>query len=552
VAQPQTLAEALRHLQAGDPATALKRARRLAAAEPANARAHMVAGIALRMLANLEDSRVALGRAARLDPRDYAAAYELGLTLEALGEDAAALAQFERAAQLRPQFGAAHFAAGMQRFRASDWPGALAALAAVIALDPAHVPPAVQHAMGWALLKSGRADEARPRLEAAAAASPPSADWNVDLAQAHIEARRWEEAAHALRRALEIDPDHAKALGALGPVYVSAGAFDAAAAAFDAALARKPGDPELSMFLAQVELLRGRWARGWAGYARREHRRHYEAQFAAQGVRYRVPSLDEIAGRDVTLIGEQGLGDNLFFLRFARRLHERGARLAFVGDARLHALLSGAGLFTSFHPDSAGHDVGASIPILVADLPAVEPALASCPPSLRIAPDPRRVGEWRRKLEAAGPRPWIGATWRAGTPGDVLAHGLFKTVPVEDFMAALSPLGGTVVALQRRPQPGEIDAAARALGRAVHDGSAINDDLGDALALAALLDRHVGVSNTNMHLAAAAGKTADVLVPFPPEWRWGLSGDSPWFPGFRVHRQGPDGDWSPALAAIAR
>jgi tetratricopeptide (TPR) repeat protein len=405
--------------------------------------------------------------------------------------------------------------------------------------------------MGWALLKSARPAEALPHLEAAAAAHPPSADWNLDLAQAHIEARRWQDAARALRRAVEIDPAHARALGALGPVLVSAGDFDAAAAAFDAALARKPGDPELSMFLAQVELLRGRWARGWAGYARREHRRHYEAQFAAQGVSYRVPSLDDVAGRDVTLIGEQGLGDNLFFLRFAVRLHERGARLAFVGDARLHRLLAGTGLFTSFHPDSAGHDVGGSIPILVADLPTVEPALVSCPASLEVAPDPQRLEHWRRKLEAAGPRPWIGATWRAGTPGDVLAHGLFKSVPVADLMAALAPLGGTVVALQRRPESGEIETAAGALGRPVHDFSAINDDLEDGLALAALLDRHVAVSNTNIHLAAAAGKTADVLVPVPPEWRWGLGQDSPWFPGFRVHRQGRDGDWAPALAAIA-
>jgi hypothetical protein len=118
-------------------------------------------------------------------------------------------------------------------------------------------------------------------------------------------------------------------------------------------------------------------------------------------------------------------------------------------------------------------------------------------------------------------------------------------------MAALAPLGGTVVALQRRPEPGEIETAAGALGRPVHDFSAINDDLEDGLALTALLDRHVAVSNTNIHLAAAAGKTADVLVPVPPEWRWGLGEDSPWFPGFRVHRQGRDGDWAPALAAIA-
>jgi hypothetical protein len=98
--------------------------------------------------------------------------------------------------------------------------------------------------------------------------------------------------------------------------------------------------------------------------------------------------------------------------------------------------------------------------------------------------------------------------------------------------------------------PGEIEAASHLLDRPLHDFSRMNDDLEDAIALVALLDRHVGVSNTNMHLAAAAGGTADVLVPFPPEWRWRLQGDSPLFPGFRVHRQTVDGDWGPALATL--
>ena len=59
------------------------------------------------------------------------------------------------------------------------------------------------------------------------------------------------------------------------------------------------------------------------------------------------------------------------------------------------------------------------------------------------------------------------------------------------------------------------------------------------LALLALLDDYVGVSNTNMHLRAGVNRTAKVLVPAPPEWRWMAEGkESPWFPGFTVYRQG--------------
>ena len=86
---------------------------------------------------------------------------------------------------------------------------------------------------------------------------------------------------------------------------------------------------------------------------------------------------------------------------------------------------------------------------------------------------------------------------------------------------------------------------------AVHDLSSINEDLDDALAWMSVLDDWVGVSNTNIHLRAAGGGSAQVLVPFPPEWRWMAQGDSPWFPAMRTYRQGPDRSWDEALSRLA-
>jgi hypothetical protein len=124
-------------------------------------------------------------------------------------------------------------------------------------------------------------------------------------------------------------------------------------------------------------------------------------------------------------------------------------------------------------------------------------------------------------------------------------------VPAHELFAALASVPGTVFALQRGASDEELAMAGAALGRPVHDLSLECEDPEDALAVVALVDRHVGVSSTNMHLAALAGRSAEVLVPFPPEWRWRPEGESPWFPGFRVLRQSSDGAWSRALAALA-
>jgi hypothetical protein len=246
-------------------------------------------------------------------------------------------------------------------------------------------------------------------------------------------------------------------------------------------------------------------------------------------------------------VTEQGLGDILFFLRFAAPLREAGAPLVFAGEPRLHGILARTGWFEGF--DEAFDFDDDARPILLGDLPAIDAFRVR--PSLQVSPDPARTRRIREALEKSGPAPWVGLTWRAGTPADVVAHGLYKTVPMDRLMQIVRPLPATIFALQRGLQEGELAAASAALGRPLHDLSAFNEDPEDALALVCLLDRYIGVSNTNMHLAVACGITADVMVPFPPEWRWGLSGDSPWFPGFRVHRQTPGRDWDEAFSALA-
>ena len=512
MASSASIGEAFRKLQAGDAAGALALAHRIAGEEPRNARAHLAAGIALRMAGRYDEASAALDRAQALDPRDHAAAYETGVVRQLQGRVDDALAQFERCSRLRPDFFAAHFSAGLLHAERRAWGPAAECFRAVLATQPDQ-PDALLH-LAMALERDARHDEAE----------------------------------RAYVHALAANPHHASTLRVFGQYSASRGNFKRAATLFAEAARLEPDDPAVPMYLAQAELLLGRFPAAWAAYAKRAPRREFERTAAARGTPYAPPRLAELGGRDVSLVAEQGLGDTLFFLRWAPFVQRAGARLTFAGDPRLHSLLARTGLFHAFAPPDASP---AGVPILVADLPGVaaehDPLAV---PSLAIAPQPARVAKWRGALEAAGPRPWIGAQWRAGTPREAAEHALAKAVPVESLFATLAPLAGTVVSLQRGAVEGELDAAARTLGRRVHDFARANDDLEDVLALLCVLDRYVSVSNTNIHLAAAAGKTAEVLVPFPPEWRWRLEGDSPWFTGFRVHRQKPDGDWSGALAAL--
>jgi len=575
---PAGVAEAFALLQSGKAADALALIDEIEARQPPQPRTALARGLALRALGREADSRAVFEAAVKSAPLDYALAYELGVACERGGEDEAAMQHFERAAVLRPPFAATRFAAGLHRFRRREWAQAIAHFRAVVEIDPRNVDALVnlgqalaesgrareaqqaleralntrpksaqvRHALGWALHKAQRAADAVPYLEAAVAMES-LADWYVDLAKALADAGRIDEAAKAFDRALARDGKNVTALRTYAQWSVSRGDFNRAARLFERALLQAPDDDALPMYLAQVELLRGKWDRVGDLYAHREPRRVFAQRAQAMGRPYTVPVIDELAGKRVVLVAEQGLGDILFFLRFAAPLREANARLVFAGEPRLHGILERTGWFEAL--DDAFDFEGDARPVLLGDLPMIDAFRVR--PTLRVAPDPARTRRIREALEKMGPRPWIGLTWRAGTPADVVAHGLYKTVPVERLMQIARSQQATVFALQRGLQEGELVAASTALGRPVHDVAAFNEDPEDALALVSLLDRYVGVSNTNMHLAVACGLTADVMVPFPPEWRWGLAGESPWFPGFRVHRQGADRDWDEAFSALA-
>jgi hypothetical protein len=223
----------------------------------------------------------------------------------------------------------------------------------------------------------------------------------------------------------------------------------------------------------------------------------------------------------------------------------RGAELAVETHPKLARVLAGhATLGRLIHPEQAtpGHE-----PILIGDLPYLIGAVAAAP-SLMLAPDPALRAEMAERLATLGPAPYVALTWRAGIQD---GKSLSKTVPLELLGRALAGGQGTLISLQRNPEPDETAIVARSGGRTIHDLSALNDDLARMLAMLTLIDDYIGVSNTNMHLRASVGGTARVLVPHPPEFRWCARGDSsPWFPTFQVYRADATG-WTGALTRLS-
>lgn len=473
------------------------------------------------------------------------------------------------------------FQSAMSLLQAGEWERGAGELRAALAEEPGNAP--AWSNLGFALRQLGRFAEARDALGRAVALEPGLADaWYLVGLTAHDLARD-EEARLAFERTLALRPGFAEGHYNLGVLHDRAGRLDEAARHYLAALASDPRygmarsnlahvllraeqldgaighlreairiDPRFAK--AQIQLahccfLAGRFAEAWDHHQWRESRNAHALALAHEGRDYVVPAADSLAHARLIVVAEQGLGDNLFFLRFAPALAAKGATLRFAGDARLHQLLLRTGLFERAAVDVESLRDSRTLEVLAGDLALLSPP-GTLPPALPLAIDRDRGEAMVTRLAKLQPAPRVALAWRAGLPHEGTFTTLYKELPTEAFGAALRGLKATWISVQRNPLPGELAVLSAAIGAPVHDFSDTNANLDDALAVMTLVDDYVGVSSTNVHLRAGAGSTARVLVPFPPEWRWMMRGDSPWFPGTQVYRQRADGDWGEALRQL--
>ncbi|MFN7088135.1 MAG: tetratricopeptide repeat protein [Burkholderiales bacterium] len=559
----------------GEAGEAFRKASRLA---PHAVQFQIGVATALAMQRKLDAAETLLRRLTSRFPDEALVWFNLGNVLRDLARFAEALDCYRAALARDPQLVEARNNLGgalqaLQRFEEAE-----REYRACLAMAPDYA--LAKCNLASVIIDLGRFGEAEALCREVIREAPGLSEAHTFLGAALGHQGRQAEALACHRTAAQIAPRNPRVVETYASALVENGAIGEGLRWFSRALALDPESLPAHQLLASALLAHGYLADGWAEYRHRPAFIEYSKLYAGFALSRTLPCA--LGGKRVCLLREQGLGDELFFLRFVPQLTATGARVTYRAGDKIRSLLERAACFEQVLEKNAPLPP-AEVVMLLGDLPHALGAPEACallpppvsenampwrdfprhtavfwpapPPSLVLPPLADRLAAVRRRLAAAGNPPYVGVTWKAGTAPqeqrDAASWRLHKEIAIPALAGALRDFPATFLALQRHPAAGQIEALARALGQPVHDFTDLNEDLEGMLALLALIDEYVGVSNTNMHLRAAAGRTAHVLVPCPGEWRWLASGSSsPWFPDFRIYRQALDGSWDGALAKL--
>lgn len=426
--------------------------------------------------------------------------------------------------------------------------GALAEAAAlyrrVLAQDPRDFD--ALHMLGVVAAQGGAHGEAIALLSSAVAERPGSARARFNLAGALTGAGRLREAIATLDEAIAIEPGHAAAWTNRGICLMRLNEAGEAARSHARAKALDPGAPEPRFNLSQALLVAGRLEEAWPDYEARLRTAEL-APFARHGdvARWDGGPCD---GRRVLLYAEQGMGDTIHFARYAPLLARRGAHVVLEAQAPLLPLLARLAGVSGLRAQDGAPPPAVDLACPLPSLPlAFATTLATIPsPGGYLSADPARVALWRERLGPAR-RPRVAIAWRGSA-----AHrnDASRSIDLARLAPHLPP-GIEVLSLQKDMRA-EDAATLRAIPGARDLGASL-EDFDDSAALCVLADRVACVDTSLAHLAGALGRPVDVLLPFAPDWRWMLGRrDSPWYASATLHRQDAPGDWSAALASLAR
>lgn len=374
---------------------------------------------------------------------------------------------------------------------------------------------------GLELMTQHKWAEAEEKMNLAVQEDDESPELWHNLGKCRFHQDNYNEARRALTRALELRKKYPEAWALKGSCFYALNEAGAAEACFalaaqefkDEALKRECWTAEAHCRLAVGELGMGfKW---------------YQKRLKEPDTWDGTQSL---VWKTLFVKAEGGLGDQIFFMRYKAMLTNIGAtHVVWEVDTPLLSYFRSWGLDGIV---KRGSDVEHDYMVHAGSLPYIFGTKLGTLPTFDIADcdvdAPIHIG--------------IACSGNPLHPDD---H--HRSIPLAEFSPLTEMLGKEFYIAQQHLRESDKKAHAEGYYRALETFETV-EDLGSFLNT---LDLVITVDTMTAHLAGAEGIPTWLLLPYAPDWRWGLEGEkTPWYPCMRIFRQGADREWGPVIQRV--
>lgn len=527
------LRKALKHHNNAQYPEALRLTLEATALHPESALGHHMMAMALDHMGETHKALLMYEKTLELDPSEFDVYLNLGLTARKLNMDEAAEKFFRIYIDLKPE----------------------------------------QHQgynnLGTLLRDMNRFDDAVDIVKHALNLMPENAElWNT-MGTIAAESGKLDEAVIFYNEALRVNPDFHRSRYNLANFYMDHGFIAEALEDFEKFIATQNAghnDAMEARYARSIALLAlGRVEEGW-----KENRIRNSPRFRTSTL-YATESPmwngEDVRGKNILVIGEQGVGDEIMFANPIRDLIERVGpdgnvlinvtkRLIPLFERAYPECLVGIPMFTSHNGKNVivttwENDRGKlDYHTPMGDLSAfLRPDAASYRGvGAFLQPDPAEIEDWKARLADLSDGLKVGLCWRSGMVTSGRGKGF---APLELWRPVFENTDATFINLQYGDVTEEVEEIQTRFGRTLHqmEGLDIRNNLDSNAALCSALDLVISAPTAAAALAASVG-TKTWYVIRRKGWPTLGEQDFPFYPDTRIFEQQETGQWETVFQQI--
>ncbi len=353
-------------------------------------------------------------------------------------------------------------------------------------------------------------------------------------------------------KSLDIHPNNKTALNNLASLNYYKGDLSKAEKIFELSLKHNKNNYDAHFNLAQCQLAQGNFSKGWVNY----RYRWFASQFNSIKLNTNIPEFNlKKNKKNLLLWSEQGIGDQILFLRFLKELEPHINNLFIKIDPRLHEIICRIYPKINFLDKNYKYGrnvINAQMPI--GDIGSLFVTNTSClikNKNYLTADDTltkKLKNNFKTKKKYICGLSWISKNKDIGDK---------KSISLKILKPILSIKNIEFLDLQYDDTHDE--------RKKFYDNHKIKinkietiDNFNDLNGVASLIDMCdfiITVSNTNAHLSGALGKKTYLLLPKGKGrlWYWSSKNNkSIWYPTIEVLQQNVAGSWETVINNLSR